>query len=120
MRSLILKVARIIVLILILPLLAIFLSPSSQVSADCPVPGDQPIRVDNGLISAYDPSSFYSGANVFCVTDQRATIPQFAIQTYDEMKTLYFDQAKSSFSKTTLSGNQIQSTTTLSINLSSF
>lgn len=120
MTNRIYKVARIFILILILPLLAICLLPSSQVSADCPTPGDQLIQINNGLISAYDSSSFYSGDNVFCVTEQRATIPQFAIQDYAEMKTLYFDQAKSSFKKTTLNGNQEQTTASAPINLGSF
>ncbi len=118
-----LKITRILVLILVLPVLTIFLSPLSKVSAECPSVVNQSIKVDNGLISAYDPAFFEAGENVSCVTGERATIQPFSILPYndtdgsDSMIRNYFDQARSTFTRITLEGDQEQSTPSAVINL---
>lgn len=117
------KLIRGFILILILPIIAIIFSPSSRVAAQvppCAAPGTQTIEVVNGLISAIDVSSFKvnAGANVSCIDSKSALIPQIAISSYNEMKTLYYDQAICTGCKTKLTDNQIQYTENDIINLS--
>lgn len=103
------KFIRGLVLILILPLVTIIFSPSSKVSAQCDAPDTQNIEVESGLISAPSLSSFKAiGSDVSCIGSNKAIIPQFAITTYDEMKTLYYDQANTSISKTPNISSQSQ------------
>lgn len=100
------KLIRGLILILIILFVEFAFSPSSRVSAQCAT-GTQ-IRVESGLISAQSLAAFGAGANVSCIESSRAVIPEFAIQTYPDMKTLYYDQADSSISKTKLTGIQTQ------------
>lgn len=114
---------RIFILILIVILIAAFFGPSSKTNAQttvCDTAGSQSIEVQSGLISAQTLTSFKAISNVSCVEAERAIIPQFALQNYTEMKTLYFDQAKSTYNKITLLGDQIQSVDNAPINLLSF
>lgn len=102
------KFVRVLVLILILPLVVIIFSPSSKVSAQCNT-SDSGIKVESGLISAPSLSFFEAlttGTGVSCIGSNRAVIPQFAITTYDEMKTLYYDQATCTGCKNPLTGNR--------------
>lgn len=101
------KLIRGLILILIILFVEFAFSPSSKINAAQCATGTQ-IMVENGLISAQSLSAFGAGANVSCIESSRAVIPQFAIQTYSEMKTLYYDQADSSISKIKLTGTKTQ------------
>ncbi len=52
-----------------------------------------------------------------CIIGKPAAIPQFSLNSYDEMKSLYFDQNKQKDQQTTLSGEQIQTNPVQSVNL---
>lgn len=103
--------ARIILLMLILPILAVVVVSPSTVRAQCT--GTGKINVDNGLISTisitnFAPPSPTPGANVNCVTGLPAKMQEIFFQSYDVMKTLYYDQAKISITKTKITGDAIQ------------
>lgn len=120
MSNRILSAARILILILILPLLTIILTPPSKINAQCSQ--GQQIMVDNGLISSTGEDisqfgQFGPTPNISCITGQPAKIPEWSIQTYDKMVKDYYDQARSSFVKNPLSGNQTQSSPSAVINL---
>lgn len=111
---------KILVLILVLPLFAVFFSSPSNVSAACSSNPLGSIIVNKGLVTAIDVSNINlstASGTVYCINEQVASIPQFSIQNYDEMKTNYFDQAKSTFNKITISGDQTQSADDTPINL---
>lgn len=111
---------RIILLLLILPLLGIAFAPPIKTQAQCTGTSASSIKVENGLVSAIQDVNFDPVSNVNCVTGQQATIPQFSLQSYDQMKKDYFDQARTSFNKTPpINGNQTQASASSPINLSS-
>ncbi|MDD2822488.1 MAG: hypothetical protein PHQ59_00225 [Candidatus Daviesbacteria bacterium] len=114
---------RIFGLLLILPLLGIAFSPPLKTNAACVSPTDSPIRVNDGLVSAIDVGNISPLTNVNCVSGGSASIPQFSLPTYDSMMRDYFDQAKSSYNKITVSGPAVQDSTDANpdpINLVSF
>jgi hypothetical protein len=86
-------IIRTLVLFITLSGLVFSFTSSPKIKAQCAANGPQVIQVENGLISAPTLAPFKAGTDVSCVGDtQRAVIPQFAIQSYAEMKTLYYDQ----------------------------
>lgn len=110
-------ILRITLLLLILPLLAIVFSPPAKINAQCNTAIGSAIRVESGLISAIDLTNFNPLTNVNCIEGEPASIPQFSLQTYDEMRTDYFDQAKSTYNKITITGPATQNTVSDPINL---
>lgn len=106
---------RIFVLLLILPLLGIAFAPPAKINAICNSTGA--IKVENGLISANSGNNFtaIANTNVNCITEDRALIKQSDILSYDEMKTDYYDKAKSTYYKKPVING---STTSAYINLS--
>lgn len=78
----------------------------------CPGNSNTNVRLNSGFLttskSAADAQSIFSqtGTSIFCITGERAAIPQFDIPTYEEMKSIYFDQAiQTSIVKQEITGN---------------
>lgn len=113
------KIFKIIVLILILPLFAIAFAPPIKTNAACADATGSQIQVSGGLISAINIHNFSASTSVdvSCIIGIPASIPQFSIQDYEAMKKDYFDQAKSTYNKITLPGNQVQSSPSSPLNL---
>ncbi|MFA5932525.1 MAG: hypothetical protein WCV81_05270 [Microgenomates group bacterium] len=119
---------RILVFLLILPLLGVAFAPPVKINAACDTATGSQIQVSGGLISAISVSNFSasSSADVSCVTGAPAAIPQFSIPTYDDpndpnnMIKNYFNQAKSTYNKKTLQGDQTQNSASDPINLISY
>lgn len=104
---------RIIFLLLFLPLLGVAFAPPIRISANCTDNNGGSIKVDSGLVSAISDSNIDALTNVNCITGSQASIQQADIKNYTDMKTLFFDQARSSFVKTTIpsTGNRVQDIT---------
>lgn len=110
-------IIRIFVLILILPLLALILTPSAKINAQCSGTVGTKIIVDNGLVSTIDLGGILGPGSNPCISGQGvATIPPWSIPTYDSMKILYFDQVKSTYEPITITGNATQNSDSLPIN----
>lgn len=99
------KFSILIILILAFALYTLHFTPYNKPAfAQCLQQSPYP-RVQNGLIST--PS--FSGTNKFgnlsgqCVSSNQASFGLYRILTYDDLKSLYFDQSKST-RKTTLTG----------------
>lgn len=80
-------------------LLIIYLFPFAKSFAACPAGTARRIGVENGLLTTT--KDFTTATSKFstsgpCIIDSPATIPQFAVPTYAEMKSIYYDQAKPS------------------------
>lgn len=67
-------------------------------ATSCPTSSFGVIQLESGLLSLGNQSrssSFYtSNAETSCIIDTKAKIPQFAVLSYGEMKSIYYDQAK--------------------------
>lgn len=120
MRERVSIILRVIALAIILPTLAIYYPPPTEVNAQCSAVDSGTIRVSQGIISARDQTSFspkLGPPNVYCVQGTRAVLPDWALIKYDELKTLYFDQAKTTvptptFTKNKLTGDKTQANIT--------
>lgn len=109
MRARVFIIFRVIALVIVLPALAVYFSPPSKVIAQCSPVDSGEIRVDRGLISANNQAPFSpksAVSSVYCVSGSGAIIPDWALIKYKDLKTLYYDQAKTGLSKTRLTGNQ--------------
>lgn len=110
----------VIIFFLLFGLLVYISPPKATLAQSCPVGTTNPIRIENGFFT--DPnqggrvSNAYSiialpNVTPYCIADPKATIPQFSIMNYPEMKSLYFDQFPYSQYKKTMvdptSGSQI-------------
>lgn len=76
----------------------------------CPIQATNP-RVINGLISAPDAGSNFGNLNANCVRGDQATFVPFKIPGYNDLRSIYFTQAKSSLTVTKespLVGNKTQ------------
>lgn len=104
---------RIFVLLLTLPLLALTLAPPAKINAACDTATGPQIKITGGLLSAISLTNFSISdeGGVNCISSQPASIPQFSIQSYDQMKKDYYDQAKSTYNKKSISGNKTQNAT---------
>lgn len=100
---------RIILLILIAFGLLFYGVPSKSLAqtSSCSLSSEAGIRLQDGgflsLAKSDDANRFYTSEKYICGVG--ASIPQFSLPSYAEMKSLYFDQSKSA-NKTTLTGNQ--------------
>lgn len=73
---------------------------------NCPS-GSRPIQIGNGFLSLVDTSKTTRFSSLRCLIGRPAAVPQFSLPNYDELKSLYYDQSKTTF-KTYLSGNRTQ------------
>ncbi|MCL5783935.1 MAG: hypothetical protein M1142_01070 [Patescibacteria group bacterium] len=81
------------------------ISLCTAAAASCPG-GTNPVRLDSGFLTTVDSNAqnnfSQTGTSIFCITGERAAIPQFSIPTYEDMESLYFTQAIMSNQKTTI------------------
>lgn len=77
--------------------LFIFPNPNSFAQTTCGT-GTTSIRTENGLVSVVGTSTQVSNisTNDKCIASNRALIPAFGIPTYDEVKSIFYDQVKTS------------------------
>lgn len=121
------NIMKIFVLVFILVILTLFTynSPNTFATTDCST-GPQSIKVDKGFLTSANPTPVANnfltpipGINAnLCLTDKRASIPQFSVPTYQEMLAAYYTQNKSipATSKKPLSGDKDQSSISLAAN----
>ncbi|MDO8498605.1 MAG: hypothetical protein Q7S44_02365 [bacterium] len=92
-----------------------YLWPGSNILAQsCPT-GTNAIQIDSGFLSVTNPNSatnFSLDPTFSCIINSEAQIPQFSILSYEELKSLYYDQSKviSSY-KTEFTGSITESLT---------
>lgn len=88
-----------------------FLTPPTKILAqNCPRGTVSAIRVEDGFLSLTDQNKVGNYAlptpTFSCITGNTASIPQFSLPTYQEMKSLYYTQSKISSSyKTEFTGS---------------
>lgn len=83
-------------------------SPGTTLAQACPA-GSGKIQLESGFLTTA--KDFTSAQNIFsfqtsspCIVDKPAIIPQFSIPSYADMKSIYYDQSKST-SKAEYTGN---------------
>lgn len=94
-----------------------YLFPGSKplLAQACPN-GTSAIQINSGFLSVSNPSAagnFAVPTPVYsCITNSQAQIPQFAIPSYDDLKSLYYNQSKvNSSHKTEITGSVTESLT---------
>lgn len=77
----------------------VFHQSPQVLAASCPSGGS--IQVFNGFLTdpRTDANSVYGVFGSLCITDPQATIPEFSIKNFLNMKSLYYDQAASTIPK---------------------
>lgn len=78
----------------------------AQVSGNCNPSGSAAPIVGGGLVSAPDLTN--NLANGVCVIDPRAAFAPYKIPSYDDLKSLYYTQAKSPIRKATIAASPSQ------------
>lgn len=83
---------------------------SAQSAGSCASTGTSSVRVQSGLVSSPLVQQNLVNESGFCIIDPKAAFAPYKVPTYDDLKSLYFDQAKprSNLVKTSLNGNKDQ------------